>query len=112
MPAYAVLWVLTALRAARHPGLFWSDFRNHQRAPGFFRRAILAGWVVTMLGIALYIRAMSRAGENAGILDGLTGQGPVGWIAGLPMLAGVVTWFVGNYACLQELADVTAGTDE
>ena len=36
VPAYAVLWMLTALRAARHPGLFWSDFRNHQRAPGFF----------------------------------------------------------------------------
>ncbi len=76
------------------------------------RRAILAGWVVTMLGIALYILAMSRAGENADILDGLTGQGPVGWIAGLLMLAGVVTWLVGNYACLQELADVTAGTDD
>lgn len=76
------------------------------------RRAILVGWMVTMLGIALYIVAMSRAGANADMLEGLTGQGPLGWIAGALMLAGVVTWFVGNYACLQELADVTADTVE
>lgn len=76
------------------------------------RRAILAGWIVTMLGIVGYIVAMSRAGENADILDGLIGQGPLGWISGALMLTGVVTWFIGNYACLQELADIPAGSEE
>lgn len=76
------------------------------------RRAILAGWLVTMIGIAGYIIAMSRAGENADILDGLTGQGPLGWISGALMLGGVVTWFIGNFACLQELADIPASSDE
>ena len=70
------------------------------------RRAILAGWLVTMAGIAGYIVAMSRAGENADIFDGLIGQGPLGWISGALLLVGVVTWFIGNYACLQDLADI------
>lgn len=76
------------------------------------RRAILAGWLITMLGIAGYIAAMSRAGENADILDGLMGQGLIGWMSGALIVAGVVTWFIGNFACLQDLADIPAGSEE
>ena len=76
------------------------------------RRAILAGWIVTMLGIVGYIVAMSRAGENADILDGLMGQGLIGWMSGALILAGVVTWFIGNFACLQDLADIPASGEE
>jgi len=36
VPAYVALWLLTIMRALRYPGPFWSDFRSHQRAPGFF----------------------------------------------------------------------------
>ncbi|MGE5523841.1 MAG: hypothetical protein ACM3SS_08995 [Rhodospirillaceae bacterium] len=76
------------------------------------RRAILAGWLVTMAGIAGYIAAMSRAGENADITDGLLHQGPLGWISGALMLVGVVTWFIGNYACLQDGAEIPASREE
>lgn len=76
------------------------------------RRAILAGWLVTMLGIALYIAAMSRAGEHADILDALVNQGPLGWLAGALMLTGVLLWFVGNYACLQDLTEMPRGADD
>lgn len=76
------------------------------------RRAILAGWLVTMAGIAGYIVAMSSAGENADILDGLLHQGPLGWISGALMLVGVVTWFIGNYACLQDAAEIPTSREE
>ncbi|HWI14908.1 MAG TPA: hypothetical protein VNT02_11685 [Burkholderiales bacterium] len=90
-----------------------TDARPHPHTRGEQgRRAILVGWIVTMLGIAGYIVAMSRAGANADIFDGLIGQGPLGWISGALMLTGVVTWFIGNYACLQELSDIPAGTDD
>lgn len=76
------------------------------------RRAILLGWLVTMLGIVGYIVAMSRAGESAGILDALTGQGPLGWISGALMLGGVVVWFIGNLASLQALTDIPGESGE
>ena len=76
------------------------------------RRAILAGWLVTMLGIALYIAAMSRAGEHADIADALVHQGPLGWSAAALMLAGVVMWFVGNFACLQDLTVISRAVDD
>ncbi len=76
------------------------------------RRAVLAGWVITMLGIGTYILALSRAGESADILDALFGQGPLGWVAGALMLTGVVTWFIGNYVCLQDLAQLPGDDEE
>lgn len=34
--AYVVLWVLTVLRAVRHPRRFFGDLIDHLRGPGFF----------------------------------------------------------------------------
>lgn len=34
--AYAVLWLLTVLRALRFPGRFFGDLADHLRGPGFF----------------------------------------------------------------------------
>nr|WP_297460416.1 tellurite resistance/C4-dicarboxylate transporter family protein [uncultured Halomonas sp.] len=34
--AYAVLWLLTLLRAVRYPALFLDDLSDHARGPGFF----------------------------------------------------------------------------
>ena len=34
--AYAVLWLLTALRMVRHTGRFFGDMFDHLRGPGFF----------------------------------------------------------------------------
>jgi tellurite resistance protein TehA-like permease len=39
--AYAVLWLLTGLRAVRHPRRFFGDMVDHLRGPGFF--TIVAG---------------------------------------------------------------------
>jgi hypothetical protein len=75
------------------------------------RRAILAGWLITMLGIVAYIVAMSRAGENAGILDALGNQGLLGWSAAALLLGGVVVWLVGNLAVLHDLSEAPGGDD-
>ncbi len=34
--AYVILWLLTILRAIRHPGRFFGDMVDHLRGPGFF----------------------------------------------------------------------------
>ncbi len=68
------------------------------------RRLILMGWLVTMVGIVCYIVAMSRAGESASILDAFTHQGLLGWVSALLLVGGVAIWFVGNFACLHDMA--------
>jgi hypothetical protein len=75
-------------------------------------RAILAGWVLTMLGIVAYVLAMSRAGENAGVIDALMGQGLLGWFAGTLMLAGVGVWFAGNLTCLRAVTELPPGDED
>ena len=35
--SYAILWLLTLLRLARHFPRFTADLANHARGPGFFR---------------------------------------------------------------------------
>jgi hypothetical protein len=70
------------------------------------RYAILAGWLITMAGIVGYIVAMSRAGANASMLDAFTSQGLLGWVSAALLAGGVVIWFVGNFAALQDLKQV------
>lgn len=57
VPAYGLLWLLTIARAVRHPGPFWSDFRSHQRAPGFF--TIVAATCV--LGVQFAVQRQAPA---------------------------------------------------
>jgi len=102
----------TTARSMWQPAPAAGETSQNQSRSELGRRAILAGWLITMLGIAGYIVAMSRAGENADILDGLMHQGLIGWMSGALILAGVVTWFIGNFACLQDLADIPASGDE
>lgn len=59
VPAYALLWALTAARAVRHPREFWSDFRSHQRAPGFF--TVVAATSVLGMQFAVQQQAMGVA---------------------------------------------------
>jgi len=51
---YAALWVLTLLRALRHPRLFFGDMVDHLRGPGFFTMVagtgILGAQVVALAG--------------------------------------------------------------
>lgn len=76
------------------------------------RWAIIAGWLITMTGVAGYVVAMSRAGPNADILDGLFGQGALGWLSGVLTLAGIAVWFTGNCACLKDWAQTPRDTGE
>lgn len=85
VPAYVVLWLLTAMRAVRHPTPFWSDFRSHQRAPGFF--TVVAA--TSVLGVQFAVQ-----GEAPGVALALW------WGA-------VVLWLVLTYAILTALT-VTA----
>lgn len=70
------------------------------------RRAILAGWIITMLGVVGYVFAMMRAGEDAGILQALASQGLLGWGSAVLLLGGVGTWIAGNLAFIRDLADL------
>lgn len=76
------------------------------------RRAILAGWLVTMLGIVTYIVAMSRAGEHASVTDAFSNTGLLGWGSAALLAVGIVVWFVGNLDCLDALAKIPASDDE
>ena len=51
VPAYAVLWMLTAARAVRHPRPFLEDLRSHQRAPGFFTVVAATGVLGTQFAV-------------------------------------------------------------
>ena len=58
LAAYAVLVVLTALRAIRYPGLFFGDMTDHRRGPGFFT-AVAASCI---LGTEILLMTGSLAG--------------------------------------------------
>ena len=62
------------------------------------RKAILAGWILTMAGVVGYIFAMLRADQNTGLLEALFSQGFLGWISAVLLLGGVSTWVAGNFA--------------
>ncbi len=49
--AYAVLWCLTIVRAARYPRRFFGDFASHQRGPGFFTIVAATAVIGTQLVI-------------------------------------------------------------
>lgn len=77
------------------------------------RRAILAGWIITMIGVVGYVFAMMRAGEEAGILEALVSQGLLGWGSAVLLLGGVGTWIAGNLAFIRDLADLPpSGSEE
>ena len=49
--AFAILWLLTLLRIARHSKAFLADFSSHQRGPGFFTTVAATSVVGTHLVI-------------------------------------------------------------
>lgn len=59
---YAVLWLLTALRIARHPGRFFADMIDHLRGPGFFTTvaatSVLGSQFVLLAGNASFALAL------------------------------------------------------
>jgi tellurite resistance protein TehA-like permease len=79
--AYAVLWVLTAVRCVRHAPAVRSDMGSHARAPGFFTMVAATGVLgsgcvvlcdATSAGTALWVLAILLwAGLSYTILPGL-----------------------------------------
>ena len=59
LPAYGLLWVLTLVRAVRHPAAFRDDFRSHQRAHGFF--TVVAATSVLGVQFAVQQHAVAAA---------------------------------------------------
>lgn len=74
--------------------------RRAESAPIF----VLAGGLITMLGIAAYIVAIGRTGEDALMLDAFIKQGALGWASAALLIGGVVMWFAGGLACLRSLS--------
>jgi hypothetical protein len=75
------------------------------------RKAILVGWIVTMLGIAGYVTVMIRAGEQSGILEALFTQGPLGWASAAAMVTGIGVWLAGHVAFLREIVELPSADD-
>ena len=91
---------------------FFVAQEQEQRPPGAFirsaewgRKAILAGWLLAMIGIIGYIYTMLRAGDEAGILEAISRAGALGWASAGLLVLGVATWLAGNVALMNALVD-------
>ena len=62
------------------------------------RKAILAGWIITMAGVFGYSIAMVRARQDVGLFEALFSQGLLGWLSAVLLFGGVATWIAGNLA--------------
>ena len=72
------------------------------------RKAILAGWIITMLGAVGYVWAIMRAGagEETTLLQALFSQGILGWGSAVLLLGGVATWLAGHFAFMKEVVEL------
>ena len=70
------------------------------------RKAILAGWAITMLGVVGYCFAMMRAPQETGLLQALFTQGALGWGSAILLMGGVATWLAGNFAFVREVVEL------
>lgn len=68
------------------------------------RKAILAGWLLTMAGVIAFSFAMMRADAGAGLLEAIFSQGVLGWLAAVLLPGGVATWIAGNLAFFRAVA--------
>lgn len=69
------------------------------------QKLILWGWLTSMLGVALYCKAIFSLGPDAGMGQAFLRAGVPGWAAMLFLPAGIVLWFVGNFTYLKEAMD-------
>ena len=67
------------------------------------RKAILAGWLVTMAGVFGYVFCMLRAPEGAGMLEAIRSQGVIGWATVAFLIAGISLWLAGNISMFQDM---------
>jgi hypothetical protein len=76
------------------------------------RKAILAGWIITMAGVVGYCFAMLRAPQETGLLQALFTQGFLGWLSAVLLLGGVATWLAGNFAFFKTVLEEPSETGE
>lgn len=65
------------------------------------RKAILAGCVITMIGMVTYCYGTAGGGPTD-LASSLFDNGAIGWTSLLLMITGVGTWLAGNVALLSE----------
>lgn len=80
--------------------------RTEPRSPEWGRKAILAGWLVAMAGIAGYVYTMIQAPDDAGLFQAIVVGGPIAWLSAALVIVGVGIWLTGNLALIRALADV------
>ena len=91
-----------------HNGTAFDDVRTGSVEGGreWGRKAILAGWIITMVGVVGYCFAMMRAPQDTGLLEALFTQGFLGWSSAVLLLGGVATWMAGNFAFVREVVEL------
>jgi hypothetical protein len=60
------------------------------------RKAILAGWLTAMAGIAGYVYSILHAPEETGLLEAIRDGGPLAWLSAALIVVGVGLWIAGN----------------
>jgi hypothetical protein len=76
------------------------------------RKAILAGWIITMAGVVGYCVAMLRADQDTGLLQALFSQGFLGWSSAVLLLGGVATWLAGNFTFFRAAVEEPNGAEK
>ena len=72
--------------------------RNAEARRDWGRKAILAGWIITMTGVVGSCAVFLRAPQKTGMLEGLFNQGFPGWISAALVVSGLATWVAGSLA--------------
>ena len=79
--------------------------RKETRSPEWGRKAILAGWLVAMLGITGYVYTMVNAPSETGLFEALVNGGIIAWLSAALVVVGVGLWVAGNLALLRGMAE-------
>lgn len=90
--------VRTLRPAPSAPALVTDAARGKDRG----RRLILWGWLVTMVGVGGYCRAMFRSSADSDVLTALREAGLTGWGSIALIALGIAIWLFGNVALLKE----------
>ena len=96
---------------AIHPTETHLTERAREDGRDWGRKAILAGWIITMAGVVGYCFAMLRADQNTGLLEALFSQGFLGWASAVLLLGGVATWIAGNLAFFRDVVEEPSGDE-
>lgn len=69
------------------------------------RRWILSGWLISMIGVIGYCRAMFAVGPQAEFAEMLQQAGLQGWASLALIAGGVALWVMGNMFYFKDIVD-------